>query len=152
MDNATIVHENENTTIWVSDVGEDGNPFSVQRWIIKAPWMHMCWEYHYVGLIHLRDVEGHEPANIQFQGATHELIVLAMNPDAEPSFSEPQFLTPISIAQQFVAENDAEALEKIEFLLNPIAEGRLSVDSDFRSTWQHMLLDHDIHFYREQYR
>ena len=139
-----LIHDTGNTRIWQGEVPDD-NPFTLGHWIVFAPWMHMAWNYHYLSLIHVRDVEGHPPAVMQFEEATHEFQVLAISPDNEPTnFTEITPLMPVSIAQQFVAENDAEALELIELQLPHIAAGELSVDSDYRSVWHHILREHKL--------
>lgn len=113
----------------------------VGSWIIRAPWMHLAWKDHYVGICHLRDVPAMPPAKIILPGATHEMSVFALNPDQEPNILSLRILTPISIAQQFTAKSDADAVNMIQQLFLYVLDGKLSVDSDYRSTWRHMLTE-----------
>jgi len=77
---------------------------------------------------------------IAVPGATHELMIYALDPDYEIDPYEVRALEPVSVAQQFLAENDAEALGLIEKCVRKIADGSLSPDSDFRSIWRHILV------------
>lgn len=135
-------YKGDGTLIWAPEVIE-GDPFALGMWIIHAPWAHSMWGYFAASLIHLRDVEGHPPANMQFPEATHELVIMALDPSHyPPDEDELHYLTPPNIAQQFTADNDAAALETIELLMQKVAEKRISPDEDFRSAWRHVLLDH----------
>lgn len=148
--NETPTWESEKTKIWRGEVPED-NPFTLSHWIVFAPWMHPMWDYHYCYLIHLRDdPEKLKPAKKHFPEATHEFGVLALDPDHEPRFVDARYLTPVSIAQQFTSSNDIEALEFIELILETqVIPGRLSVDSDYRRMWKHVLTKHTIEEARE---
>lgn len=140
--------EGPNTKIWKGEPRE-GDHATIGNWMIHAPWMHPFWSWHYLSLVHLRELDGVSPPNMQFPEATHEFLVLALNPEHEPDWGKLYYLTPPSITQQFIAENDAQALEWIELILPQIAEGELSVDSDFRSTWFHFLREHKIEDFRQ---
>lgn len=120
---------------------------SLGAWFTHAPWMAPlgAWHWHYSGLIHLRDMPGQsKPATIAFPGATHEFICFAIDPtfhvdlDAEV-FAQPKFLSPMSISQQFIARNDAEALGRVEQGLHLVVNGRLSLESDGRHVWRAFL-------------
>jgi hypothetical protein len=150
--------ESSHTQIW--DVTERARKFgtecpqddaSIAVWFVHAPWMApLCaWHWHYVGLIHLRDLPGQsKPAVHTLAGSTHELIVLALDPQFKPDLNaaeweQPKFLSPVSIVQQFIAANDAEALKRIEEGLALCVEGRLSLESDGRLPWRNLLLSKD---------
>ena len=141
-------YESATTKIWRNEEPND-DPFGLAQWIVFAPWVHPLWSYHFVGIVHLRDVEPHPPANLQFEGATHEFMVLSLDPNHEPQgFDSLKYLMPQSIAQQFTATNDAEALEWIELLLDNVLNQKLSIDSDNRSQWKHLLTEHKIEDFR----
>lgn len=121
---------------------------SLAVWLVHAPWMAPAgaWHWHYVGLIHLRDLPGQsKPPTHTLHGSTHELIAMAVDPETQPDlkatdFDKLKFLSPTSIVQQFVADNDAEALQKIERGLELVVEGRLTLESDGRTAWRSFLL------------
>lgn len=114
---------------------------TVGFWLIHAPWMHLAWSWHVASVVHLRPIAG-EPAKLQFKGATHEFTVAALDPKHDPTLDHESFkwLKPISIVQQFISKSDSEAKETIENFMVAVAGGRLSVDSDYRSSWKRLLL------------
>ncbi len=115
-------------------------------WMIHAPWMAAAvWSWHYVSLIHLRDLpnQSRRP-HLSFEGATHELIAYAIDPKLVLDLSagqipRMQFLSPVSIVQQFGPCTDAEALRKVESCLEMVVHGQLTVEADGRHVWHHLL-------------
>lgn len=120
---------------------------SLSVWFVHAPWMAPVglWHWHYVGLVHLRDLPGQsKPPTRQFPEATHELIAMAVDPSvADPlsgDWDNLKFLSPMSVCQQFVAANDSEALRKIEDGLGVVVNGHMSLESEGRPSWRAFLL------------
>lgn len=132
-----------NTKVWtVLCSDEDPNKqFDCGMWLIWAPWAHPFWQYHWISVVHLREVEGRDKPKIKFEGATHECICFAQNPNVQPRIHPlvNSMLEPLNFAEQFKAQNDAHANEKVEKLVKLVGEGRLSPDSDFRSAWRLLL-------------
>jgi len=120
---------------------------SLAVWLVHAPWMHPAWSWHYVGLVHLRDLPGQSKRPVlTVDGATHEFLVMAVDPsqtiDLGADKWEPlKLLSPISIVQQFVAAGDAKALERVEDCLALVARDIVTLDSDGRHMWRHLLVD-----------
>lgn len=131
--------ETAHTKIWA--MKNEGAPFVVGSWLIYAPWAHLAWKYHAISLIHLREKKGDRPVVLTEVGATHELMIFALDPKHHPDPHALRYLTPVSIVQQFIADNDAAALGVIERCLRKIADGVLSPDSDARAAWRHMLIN-----------
>ena len=127
------------TKIWQID--PKGNEFTVGYWLVFAPWAHLVWQYHAISLVHLRGFVKKEPPKIALPGATHELLIFALDPKHNIDPYNLRILEPISISQQFISENDAEALSILEKCIQRIADGELSPDSDFRKVWHHILVD-----------
>lgn len=143
--------QSAHTKIWnvtekareVSPVAHPADDAALAVWLVHAPWMHLAWSWHYVGLIHLRDLPGQsKPPTLKFRGATHELFVCAVSPDIKvdpATCAGLRFLTPASIVQQFTAEDDAIALTTVEKLLQLCTCGSLTLDSDGRKAWSRLL-------------
>jgi hypothetical protein len=85
-----------------------------------------------------------KPPVIRTPGATHELIIAALNPDqplpdleavgrGEASF---QFLTPIDVMEQFTVTDDAMAYRLCELAVRSCVDGFMSPDQDWRSSWR----------------
>lgn len=147
--------ESPHTQIWnvtdmartLPDKGMDhpADDASLAVWLVHAPWMALAWHWHYAAVVHLRELPGQSrPPTITITGGTHEFLSMAVDPATQPDLSRPwsqlKFLSPISIVQQFVAENDAEALARVEANLELVAKGQLSLESDGREPWRQLLL------------
>jgi hypothetical protein len=153
MSEPTPWRQSSHTQIWnVTDgarrFGTD-NPAddaSIAVWFVHAPWMHPFWSWHYVAVIHLRDLPGQSKSPTRvLDGATHEFIVLSVDPDTPPDmkvldFERVKYLKPADVVQQFIASNDAEALQQIEEGLVMVVDGRMTLDSDGRSAWRLFLI------------
>lgn len=117
-------------------------PGAVSYWFVVCPSSHPHWNNYLVSLIHLRDIPGVVPATISVEEATHECVVMALDPKEEMDAEKMStilsttlnipYLKPINIAQQFKAENDAQAMNMVEQAL----EGIPSMDSDYRRAWE----------------
>lgn len=91
-------------------------PATLVAYLIDAPGFHPLWSQYVLSVVTLADVEGVPPATLKFPGATHELLVIALNPDAGPQTVESlatgaaagriQYLTPVNIAEQYEATDD----------------------------------------------
>lgn len=113
---------------------------TVAGWIVEAPWAHPLWHSYGVVLLHLRPLpKGAEPI-IHLPGATHELIVFALDPDAkrEELISEAfgnSFLHPANFAAQFIEMTDDGAIAQVEDSIRRICAGSLNPDTDALRQW-----------------
>lgn len=109
---------------------------TVKAYVVEAAWAHPFWKHYFIGVISFADVEGIEPAEIRLEGATHEIIVVALNPDEIPTVDDNDaFLTPINFTGQFKATTDEAASELLKFTVYEILNGILSPDTDFTCCW-----------------
>lgn len=91
---------------------------TVSMWLLTAPQAHPVWTQYVLGCVRLRDLEGWPPPKRQFDGATHEITVVALNPEHGPATvammeeychsGRMPYLTPINIAHQ-IEGTDEEA-------------------------------------------
>lgn len=86
---------------------------TVTSWLITAPGAHPLWSQYNLFVVRLDDdVPGFPPPHRQFPGATHELLLVALEPagnlyTAEMLHTKPlQWLEPINICEQFTATDD----------------------------------------------
>ncbi len=118
---------------------------TVAAWLVHAPAAHPFWSWYLVSVIHLRPIAGVKPAVITKPGATHELMILALNPEhALPPLdlqSGVRYLTPIDVVEQFEAANDAVANQILELSVRAIVTGYLSPDQDWRRDWRESIRD-----------
>lgn len=125
-------------------IGDRGRPdwdATLAGCVLTLPWAHPLWSQYSVGLIHLRPIAGVPDAVIVRDGATHELMLFAIDPDdrVEPgrdfAGKPPRLLVPANIMWQFTAPDDAAALRVYERLVTLLIERRLSPDTDFRQAF-----------------
>lgn len=105
-------------------------------WILQCPAYHPVWHSYVISCVSLKNMEGLPPAVILLPNATHELFVIALNPNFPTTVNEDFcFLEPINFSAQFIAENDEVASGRIEESVKEILAGVLSPDTDFMSMW-----------------
>lgn len=114
---------------------------TVAHWIVEAPWAHPVWHSYSLVVVHLRDLPGLCPPLLYLDGATHEMHVYAIDPDAdrERMLTSPIdfscWLSPLNFAAQFRAPSDAVAASRVCQTVALICDGRLSPDTDFMRDW-----------------
>lgn len=124
----------------------EGKPFGA-TWLITAAWAHPVWSQYALALYDLTTPTD-QPAVIHLDGATHELLLVALDP-ARPATSaqsmveggQVQALSPPNHGYQFKAESDAAAVSRLQRIVDEIEAQRLSPDSDFRAAWDAMFRD-----------
>jgi hypothetical protein len=133
-------------------VGQRGRPDAdgtVDGWLLFQPGAHILWTYWAITTVHLREIPGVKPAHLKFNGATHEVMVMALNPEqplpdleavgrGDASFS---FLTPIDICEQFIVNDDAQAAQLCELMVHACVDGYASPDQDWRRWWAVAIAD-----------
>jgi hypothetical protein len=107
---------------------------TVCTWLLTAPRAHPLWSQYMLGVVRLRDLPGFPPPARQFDGATHELHVVALNPgrgtltvaDMERFMRAGgwPFLLPVNIAHQ-IEGTDEEALRLAEMAAMGVVLGIL---------------------------
>jgi len=85
-------------------------------WFISIAKNHPChhpfWDKYLLSVIHLRDIEGEEPARKDYPEAEYELMVHALNPEKNPTHKDRetwQLLRPVNIQEQFHGVDDDQA-------------------------------------------
>jgi hypothetical protein len=95
-------------------------------WILNVPGAHPFWEDYVISVIHLRPVVGLPPTHKDFIGASHELMVLALQKNDKvikgpvPGFI---MLTPPNVRVQFKAAFDKGAMEVSDLMAKATLDG-----------------------------
>lgn len=120
---------------WKSPHGEEGAGRGA--WVVHAPGSHPLWPWHAISAVHLRPVEGMPPPNLRFPGASHEVLVLALNPDHYPPDPDGylRWLMPPDVAAQVMGLTDDQARQLVELCAKAVCQGLLVPDSDHRAAW-----------------
>ena len=113
-------------------------------YLLRAPGFHPFWDRWALSCVHLRPIEGVRPAVLNLPGASHELLIVAIdpawNPPDEDDFGFSRggvpFLSPIDVAQQFRVNGDRQAQELARLCVLAICRGHMSPDQDYRAAWK----------------
>jgi hypothetical protein len=112
---------------------------TVCTWLLTAPYAHPLWSQYALIVVRLRDLPGFPPPARQFDGATHELLVVALNPEHgtmtpagvgrrwRKGRSLP-YLTPVNVAHQ-IEGTDEEAAELAEAAAMGVVHGALTPET-----------------------
>jgi hypothetical protein len=136
-------------------------------WIITAPAYHPLWSQYNIVCVRLRDnVPGFPPPHRQFPGATHEIMVMALNPEEGPyraaTFVETckklrglQWLAPGNIAHQ-VEGTDEEAGQLLRWAIWGVVSGHLNPETAdapgrIRAGWKESLVKTLAHIRGEEH-
>lgn len=127
-----------------------GAECTVTWWLLEGPW-HPVWPQFVLSVVHLRPMPGWPAPNLHFDGATHELLVVALNPGDPPAQHKAATLTeggfravggylkPVDVVHQFTA-TDSEMVELAELCARACVDGLLTPSTDdarttLRETW-----------------
>lgn len=118
---------------------------TLSSWFLNMPGAHPFWSWWLLSSIHLRPIEGCRPPVIRTPGASHEFLIIALNPKfPSPNVDQDvpetlHYLTPFDLEHQVVGIDDAQAKHITMLMVRACVDGRMSPDQDFRSRWQAML-------------
>lgn len=116
----------------------------VALWVLHLPGIVPFWSWYAISVVHLRDQPGTRPAVIQVEGATHEVLVMALDPEAGPPGEEggwdldrpeqlPRHLSPLEVVRQIVGITDEGGQEIANQLASAAVTGLYVPDSDRRA-------------------
>jgi hypothetical protein len=97
------------------------------HWLITSAQFHVWWRQWLISCVNLAPNDNFPPPVLQFPGATHEVIIVALNPDhpvtpAATTADGFQPLIPINLAAQFEASDD-EMRRVLAYMCWSISEG-----------------------------
>lgn len=111
---------------------------TVTWWLLTGAW-HPLWSQFVITVVSLADVPGAPPAKLQFPGATHELLVVALNPGEPAVQHTPEslvgnglrvgWLEPVDVVHQFTATDD-EMTELAALAARACVDGALTPSTD----------------------
>jgi len=134
----------------------DDNLAGLDCWIITAPSWHPVWSQYALAVVSLADFDGLPPAHKKRAGVTHELLVLALNPEHGPydartlRTGDLRHLEPVNICEQFTSTDD-QARHLAYLCVRAIVDGVLIPETGdapdrIRAAWRssiHQTLDHE---------
>lgn len=109
---------------------------TLPSWIASAAYAHPLWSHYAILCVALRDVPGVPKAKVNLEGATHEVMVFALDPDHKPAVDDfPRPLQPANFIGQFVATDDLSAAAYVQDAVRDVIDGILNPDTDYRRHW-----------------
>lgn len=109
---------------------------SLHQWLAYAPYAHPIWHTYLIVSFALRDAAGVPAATKLLPDATHEVVVMALDPDHETYVDDfPKLLTPANFAGQFIEPDDDAANERIKRCVQDVIDGVLNPDTDYMQWW-----------------
>lgn len=101
-------------------------------WLITSSVYHPLWNQYLLAVVGLGEVPGFPPAKLKFPGASHELIVHAIDPKDgtvyKPTDGRFPQLIPINICEQYEA-TDAEMTEVAWLACRAVVHGGLNPET-----------------------
>lgn len=101
---------------------------TIKAWLLNLPGSHPLWSNYEVGVISLRDIPGVPPANKKYPEAEYELIMIALNPDYQPSPTDIESLVPLrpeNYVSQFHGLTEDEAAKVGLWMVLDLVKGQL---------------------------
>lgn len=133
----TTIHRGVHGTAWQCDIPDGPRAAqTVCQWLITAPIYHPLWSQYALFVVRLDPgVPGFREPYLQFPGATHELCVVALDPDhpataqamGAPGFAL-RFLNPVNHAHQFTA-TDEEMRTLADLAAHAVVDGALNPET-----------------------
>lgn len=118
---------------------------TLAMWLLTIPAAHPAWHSYAMAVIHLRDIPGVRPAVKRIPDATHEVMLLALDPGKDlpdPDDGDnfrPALLLPPNLEEQMPALSDAQAVSLAESLARGFVDGMANPDTDARRHTQALI-------------
>lgn len=133
------------------DGGYPSAPATVTVWFIEAPGQSPTWSHYLLSVVHLREVVGVPAAVVNVPGATHEVMLFALDPGQNPEPGRAESwspLFPLNVVLQLELPNDAAAAELCGLAAQAVVDGLLWAEppmSGQREPWRSSLLKTAAH-------
>lgn len=118
----------------ITEIEADDRPdlaATVATWFFKCPGQSPAWDNYLLTVIHLRPIEGVKDATIVIPGATHQVLMAALDPSKQP---EPldvmswQHLSPLNADEQLELPDDRSAQELAAHVALGVVDGVLPAE------------------------
>lgn len=130
---------------------------TVTSWFLDCPAQSPAWSHYLLSIIHLRPIPGVRPAVIREPHATHEVMVIALDPRGNPHPEDTEtwrFLTPVNVCEQVQLPSDADAVELAADCARAVVNGVLWAEpplSGQKEPWRTVLLKTAAHARGEEH-
>ena len=124
---------------------------TVACWFLDCPNQSPAWRHYLLSVIHLRHIDGVRPAVITRAGATHEIILTALDPAEDPvpdNLDSWRHLRPLNFVGQLTLPSDDEARIAADVLAKAVIHGLLWAEPPLSGQvepWQSQLRQLEAH-------
>ncbi|NEI52689.1 hypothetical protein GR217_34285 [Rhizobium leguminosarum] len=139
------MRDNAKTFAWKQTTSDASGIFNA-AWIIEAPFAHPFWHQYALFLYDLTTPRpGDPPLNLHLPGATHEMLLYALDPDhpierdAHLTPEKIRRLEPANYGYQFKADSDDVAEARMQAIVDGIVAREINPDTDWRGSWDNAL-------------
>lgn len=121
------------------------------HWVVEAPWSSLVVHSYSLLLMHLRFMFGKRPVIEYLQGATHEVHLLAIHPEADRAamlcgpIDSQNWLAPPVFAAQIAEPDDAAACARAARAVELVCQGRVSPHPAHVGAWIELFGDNMLH-------
>lgn len=130
---------------------------TVASWFLDCPGQSPAWRHYALSIVHLRPIEGVRSATVTVPQATHEVLLVAMNPKVDVRPDDPmtwQFLTPVNVCEQVQLPDDKAAADLLELAARSVVDGILPAEpmlAASREPWRTVLIKTAAHLRGEEH-
>jgi hypothetical protein len=130
---------------------------TVACWWLHCPGQSVAWDRYMLAAIHLRPIEGQQPAVVRVPHATHEVMLVALNPEKGPAPTDPatwQYLQPINLQEQVQLPDDATAVAMLRDCARAVVDGVLWAEAPLSGQvepWRTSLIKTSAHLRGEEH-
>lgn len=119
----------------------------VAHWLVEAPWSSEVVHSYSLICIHLWFTFFNQPVTRYLEGATHEVSLIAIHPEADRAAmliepTDPRvWLSPQVFTAQIIASGDEAAAARVGHAVELVCDGRLSPHPTHARSWAHLFGD-----------
>lgn len=130
---------------------------TLSTWFFDCPGQSPFWDNYLLSIIHLRPIEGVKPADIRVPGATHEVLLLALDPNKKPQATKLKswsWLLPMNLCEQVELPDDKAAVVLLAQVAGAVVDGRLWAEpplSGQKEPWRTVLVRTAAHHRGEEH-
>jgi hypothetical protein len=124
----------------------------VAAWFLTCPGQSPAWSNFQLSAVHLRAEAGLPAPVVHVKNATHEVLLFALNPDANPVRDDVetwQPMRPLNLAEQIQVPSDQAAAALLELTAQAVVDGLLWAEPPLSGQfepWRSTLASTAAHF------
>jgi len=145
------------TEVIVVRGGTPAQAATLATWFLRCPGQSPAWDSYLLSIIHLRDLPGVPPAHVRVPGATHEVMLFALDPQPDPQPGKPnswRFLHPQNVMEQVQLPDDQAAVELLAKCTEAVLAGVLPAEPPLSGAvepWRTALIKTSAHLRGEEH-